>query len=227
MKILYFDCFAGFDLEKLLGAFVDLGVNSALIEKELKGVDAECTIDVINVTRKGIDAKLAVINAPQKNINFDGIDGILENISNNTLKNRITRVLDVVWNNMGNAYTLEYRDFLYLIAVLTAEFYLDTKKLIVSPVAAANQSDAHKILKNANIEVFFAENSVCTANAFGSAYLSAFASEVCAFCDYDIIKTGYGAGAADAPISNVLRVVLADDGNEYETLELFLKEFMA
>ncbi len=225
MKILYFDCFAGFDLEKLLGAFADLGVNSTLIEKELKGIDADCSVDIINVSRKGVDAKLAGINAPQKTIDFDSIDAILENISNNTLKNRITRVFNIVWQSMGKAYTFEYRDVLYLIAVLTAEFYLDTKKLIVSPVAAANQSDAHKILKNANIEAFCADNSVCTADVFGSAYLSAFASEVCAFCDYDIMKTGYGAGASDAEISNVLRVVLADDG-EFESTELFLKEFM-
>lgn len=226
MKILYLDCFAGFSLEKLLGAFADLGVNSTLVERELKRIDAKITTDVIPVSRKGVEAKLAVISAPRKIIDYGSIDAVLENILNSALKNRVLRVLDIVWQSIGESYTFEYSELLYLIAVIIAEFYLEAKKCIVSPVAVTEQSYAHKILKSSNVEVFYAQNTACTADVFGSAYLGAYVGEVSAFCNYDIVKTGYGAGAFDADTPNVLRVAIADDGINGEFSELFSEEFL-
>ena len=55
MKILYFDCFSGISGDMTLGAFIDLGVKSEFLIKELKKLNLEgYTIEVSKKVKKGL-----------------------------------------------------------------------------------------------------------------------------------------------------------------------------
>lgn len=56
MNILYYDCFAGISGDMNLAAMIDLGVDPALLTRELKklGLDDEFSLEVKNDSRKGI-----------------------------------------------------------------------------------------------------------------------------------------------------------------------------
>ncbi len=55
MKILYFDCFSGISGDMTLGAFIDLGVKSEVLIKELKKLNLEgYTIEVTKKIKKGL-----------------------------------------------------------------------------------------------------------------------------------------------------------------------------
>ncbi len=200
----------------MLGALIDLGISEQLIEHELKSMGFECKISAQAVERKGVKARLARVSAQNRSFSLEETMALVDSISNAKIRNRMAKVIDIIAET-----EFEYAQILTLLASLTAEHFTEADRCVTSPVNAGNDKTAIGILKSAQIDITSDNPEISTTDKFGAAYLSAFASEICAFCSYDIIKTGYGAGEADFDISNVLRAVIAQDGDLSRMEELY------
>jgi pyridinium-3,5-bisthiocarboxylic acid mononucleotide nickel chelatase len=56
MRIAYLDCFSGISGDMFLGALLDAGVSSALLEQTVAALDLEARLEISRVTRSGISA---------------------------------------------------------------------------------------------------------------------------------------------------------------------------
>ncbi len=237
MRVLYFDCFLGFDLNKLLGALIDLGVNCNLIEHELKALGFDAKLEVLPVVRGMVESKLAILSCQENRVlDYKDVCSLVDTIPTQKIKNNVYSIIETVLaarseiSGKDEGETLfYYDDIVKMVGAVVAQIFLEVEKFVTSPLNAGEDEVCKHILKKAGIELTNENSCICTTDQLGAAFLSNFISEVAPFCNYDIVKVGYGAGERDTDIPNVLRAVIADDGNgdneRIELYELFKEEF--
>lgn len=240
MKILYLDCFLGFETEMLLGALINIGADSSAIEAEMKKAFPSSALRVSNVTRCSVEALRAeVISDSVKAFKcgeaFEYIDSY---ICDTGASAYLKRIAGIYFDADSDAVLCE-DELCRMYALYLALQHTGADYVICSSIREGSGFEekdggyyiipskaALEIVKTAKIPVRAAEIEKELTAACGAAVLAATANEYGAMPEMDIEKIGYGAGKEDLPMPNLMRAVLGTSrdsglGSMFESTDLF------
>ncbi len=205
MRILYIDCFLGFDASMLLGALIDAGANAQKIEDSLLENGISASIYVKNTERSSIHCKEATVisNEPCE---------IIGSYEKNEIVNKIFK------QYIPTTETSE----LSVFAVMLAVKQLNIEYIITSGLHLSDSADSIviNILKNASIDVLaYNENTkpMQPADAF---FLACIVNESGPKPEMEIVSVGYGAGGKISDEPNIINAVIG----EFQCDNLFKSE---
>lgn len=244
MKIAYFDCFAGVSGDMVLGALIDVGVSVGALEAELKKVPVGgYSLEVSRVTRQGIAAtrveiidKVGVIYSPRQMIAVTRDSALPPDVARTAVE-MLERLIaaearvhgippdQVYFHELGSVDTIV--DVVGAAAGL-ALLRVDDVYASQVNVGSGMARGAHGPLPvpaPATLELLrgihcFSLGDYETTTPTGAAIVSTVAGHSGVWPELTPEAIGYGAGARDSPIPNVLRLVVGSrsEGSAYETL---------
>ncbi len=192
MKILYLDCFLGFDTNMLLGALIDLGLETKEIENALMAENIEVSIVAEPVLRSQIECtKAKVISLNKENPSY-------------ALKDK--RFLSI----SSHIDRLKNDDAVSFKAVFCALDLLEADLVLASPVTLPPKTDGEVITFLDGMNVFQIPGDEDAPEISFSDVL--LLKTIIADCgpkpQMDIIKTGYGAGGENEKLAHFIQCVL-------------------
>lgn len=209
MKVLYIDCFGGFDTNMLLGALIDMGASPIYTEQELisKGIEADIVSD--RVRRSGIDAVFAYTRCVRN-----------ENSEDKKIKNMCDALGECDNDNIC-----------LWSAVLCCIECFGVEKIICSPIAdgsGINHSgmpvpsvDVMELLKKYHIPIKTVDVGRELVSCEGAVFLGENVDEFGMLPVGNIMCIGYGAGEENVDgCVNIVRCVLT----ETQDCDIFEKE---
>lgn len=234
MKILYADCFCGFDVSMLLGALINMGAEPGILEAEIKKICPEAEIKKADVKRCAIEALRAdiYINQSAETVACSDIAAFTdmaapESICRAQLVRTAQTYADAALSSPLADKSVSRSRLLSEIctsyAALLAIKQLNTDYVICShlregsginaeeePTAIIPSPVTLEILKRLKIpfDCFDIQNELIPP--WSAAFLSTIVNEYGPMPQMDIIKTGYGAGAKDYSMPNLIRTVLGE-----------------
>lgn len=200
MKVLYIDCFGGFDTNMLLGALIDMGASPIYTEQQLinEGIEADIVSDRVN--KSGIDAVFAYTRCIRT-----------ENAGDTRLKNMCEALGE---SNNENIC-------LWAAALCCMECF-GVEKIICSPVADGSGTDSVtglpvpgvevlELLKKYRIPVKTVDAARELITSEGAVFLGENADEFGMLPVGNILCIGYGAGEENVDgCVNIVRCVLTE-----------------
>lgn len=205
MRILYMDCFLGFDATMLLGALVDAGASAEAIETKLKEDGINLLLSVKTTTRSSINCKRVLALANTR----DDIDKAMEN-----------EFVSSIINTHGSC---DGTDALSVTAVLCAAELLDIEYIITSDVSLGEKTDGRviAILDNAAIHTMPSDGSTKNMQPADAAFLAAIANECGPKPPMTILSIGYGAGGTNCEEPNIISAIIGEfeSGNMFDMAE--------
>lgn len=178
MKILYLDCFLGFDAGMLLGALIDLGLETKEIEAALMAEGIEAKVVAEPALRSEIECtKARVISLKDEN-------------SSNALKDK--RFLSI----SSHIDRLENHDTVAFKAVFCALDLLRADIVLLSPVTLPPKTDGEVIafLDGMNVIGIPSDEDTPRVSFSDALLIKTIITDCGPKPQMDIIKTGYGAG---------------------------------
>lgn len=240
MKILYYDCFAGISGDMNLGALVDLGVErdyllEGLNALKLKGYE----IDIRKERRRDITGTRVEVHAREhhdprtihdieKILTASGLSGpvrerslaIFHILARAEARVHGTDIADVHFHEIGAVDSI-----IDIVGAALCLSRLDVDRVFASPVEVGGGfvSTAHgtfpvpapatvEILKGIPMRTGAVPHEATTPT--GAAILAATVSEFTERVRFRPREVGYGIGARDTEIPNVLRVMLGETGED-------------
>lgn len=247
MKILYIDCFLGFDAQMLLGAMISAGADIGKIESAVRAVDSGAAVNVSTVQRFSMEAQMCSIttaNIPGETPLAEAkkfADSLVRPAGGNSLALRTAAILaEAAELSPCRGQTIPTAELMNGLCCANAVFaaaadlgadYVissaicdgigtsDSGMPIPSPITLETARRYHIPISSKHIDF----ELTCGMNA---AILAAFAAEFGAMPQMDIISIGYGAGRDVPEAPNLIRAVLGSCGNSelgsmFETSDLF------
>lgn len=228
MKYIYFDCFAGFDVQMALGALADMAKDSVTAENAARALLESASLSAIEVKRQGMEAVLAGFSyaVSQKTEPAD----IIENaVFHDDIKSRLKLWLKLRTNDgkITDSKSDILNELLYVAACLNLIKDAGAKAIYVSGimqgVGVNTDNDEISVIpspytdflcKMADIHIreFTWDKELLTPG--GAALLYVIGAEYMPQKAHNVVKSGYGAGAEELEIPNILRAILADDSDD-------------
>ena len=129
MKSLYFDCFSGASGNMILGALLDLGLDSGLLNEKLGSLDiGEFEISIEKVNRSGIAGSHVTVDFEEQK-HFRHLPEIEKIISDSELSERVKSQSLAVFRRLAEA---EAKVRLHLSCVVGMAFDLSSLPIAVS-----------------------------------------------------------------------------------------------
>ena len=232
MTIGYFDCFSGISGDMILGALIDLGVETEFLKKELKKINLHSyQINVKKVEKNyitGIDVNIDV-HQHQPNRSYNNIKKLISNSSldNKIIKNslKIFQKLALAESKIHNILTKEVHfheigavdSIIDIVGASICIKKLEFKEIYCSalPFGKGFVKCAHgllpvpapatvEILKN--IPVYQTSRKQELVTPTGAAIITTIAKEFGEIPFMKIKNIGYGAGKTKSKYPNLLRV---------------------
>ena len=174
MKILYIDCFFGFDASMLLGALIDAGACPRQIESRLEQYVQNPRLEVYDTQRMSIECKMARALCTDK---------------------KGCAPYSITEKYKETAGT----DDIAMQAVICAIEELEIEYVMCSDMSLPDNTDGEviSILQSAGIELAPTTDDIIPPRSADAAFLVSISSEHGAKPDMDIISIGYGAGGSD------------------------------
>ena len=218
MKYIYFDCYAGFDVQMALGSLIDMSDKKDLALKTAEDILEPVTLYTEQTKRQGMDALLAYFDFSYSKSDDTGV--LIENSKlSETLKTKLRS-----WYKLksdGKKGNLEQ----YWDGKIDKIDSLEADKFYVSALFQGGGGDfkpsPHTELlgKMSELPIYPCAEQKEILTPGGIAFLKVLGAKYLSPQSHDVIKSGYGAGDDELSIPNITRAVLAnDDGSE----ELFL-----
>lgn len=245
MKVCYFDCFAGAAGDMILGALLDSGVPTSIVEEAVGALDLTgWSLSVNDVDRGGLRATRAIVHVQQETTERSLAD-IEKVLTASTLSERVGALALSVFRTLGRAeatvhgvdisqihfHELGALDTIIDIVGACAAFdHLDPGHTAVSPLplGSGTVEAAHGLLPvpvPAVAEVLAAANAPVipggtgeTITPTGVALLVTFADTFGASPFMRLEATGYGAGERDTDLPNVVRLLVGE--SEFPSTDL-------
>lgn len=246
MKILYYDCFAGISGDMHLGAMIDAGVDPQHLKEELKklpvqGIRLEISRDKKN-SIEGTRVKVVDENSQHEHVHrsLHDIESIIASSAlDESTQNRALYMFKLIakaeakihGTSIENVHFHEVGAIDSIADITGAAIcleYLNPDKIISSPVELGSGMVrcAHglipvpapatsEILKDIPVKMGNTNHEATTPT--GAAILAANVDEFSDKIHFNPIKIGYGIGARDADLPNILRVFLAEVSEKYKT----------
>ncbi|MCX6222716.1 MAG: nickel pincer cofactor biosynthesis protein LarC [Bacteroidia bacterium] len=249
MRILYYDCFAGISGDMNLGALLDLGVDAAYLEDELKKLNIKgFHLEISKDLRRGISGtKATVVVEDPDNEKHRHLRHVEEIINNSTLSDKVKanslKIFSLIAFAEAKVHQIEVERVHFhevgaldsiadIVGAAICLEYLKVDKVLSSPIqlGGGTVKCAHGIMPvpapatalivaNVPVKTGLVQHEATTPT--GAAILVATVDEFTSEINFPITKTAYGIGQRDvSDVPNVLRVYLSDT----ETMASDLKE---
>lgn len=236
MRICYFDCFAGAAGDMILGALLDLGVPSSVVEEAVGALNLTGWSLSVQVTDKGgLRATRALVRVEERTER--SLADIEEVLTSSSLSERVRSLALNAFRTLGRAeakvhgvdieeihfHELGALDAIVDIVGSCAAFdHLDPRHTTVSPLplGSGRVETAHgplpvpvpavvEILAGAKAPVIPGGRGE-TITPTGAALLVTFADSFGAPAPMRLEATGYGAGERDTDLPNVVRLLVGE-----------------
>ncbi|HEX8565118.1 MAG TPA: nickel pincer cofactor biosynthesis protein LarC [Pyrinomonadaceae bacterium] len=246
MKTLYFDCFAGASGDMILGALVALGIDRVTLIEHLKLLNLEgWQIEFSTVDRSGISANFARVTVPHEH-QHRHLHTIVKIISDSGLSETVKKRAIQIFTKLAEAearvhgIAVEKVHFhevgamdaiLDVVGACVGFEMLGVERFVSSKlnVGSGFVRMAHgnfpipppavvELLKEKRAPVYSTEITGELLTPTGAAIISTVCEEFGVFEDFQIEKTGYGAGSREyKDFPNVLRLILGETNDEQRT----------
>ncbi|HLP16233.1 MAG TPA: nickel pincer cofactor biosynthesis protein LarC [Bacteroidota bacterium] len=239
MRILYYDCFAGISGDMNLGALLDLGVEAAYLEGELRKLNIKgFHLDIAKDLRRGISGtKATVVVEDPDNEKHRHLRHVEEIINTSTLSQHVKTTSLKIFNLIAVAEASVHQiaiekvhfhevgaldsiadivgaaiclDFLHVDRVLSSPIQLGGGTVkCAHGVMPVPAPATALIVKNIPVRTGLVQHEATTPT--GAAILAATVDEFTSEITSPITKIGYGIGHRDSSeVANVLRVYLLE-----------------
>jgi len=236
MIITYFDCFSGIAGDMILGALVDLGVDSDFLKNELKKLDVYgYEINFKKVEKNHITGTDVFVNVKEKQkhrnlsdindiIDKSGLDNDVKNLSEKIFyrlaeaesKIHNKKINDIHFHEVGAVDSI-----IDIIGSVIGMKKLGLKKIFCSklPLGKGFVNCSHgvipipapatvELLKGIPVYQTDADHEMVTPT--GAAFITTVSSGFGEMPLMKIIKIGYGAGKIESSQPNLLRIILGE-----------------
>lgn len=246
MKILYIDCFLGFDAQMLLGAMISAGADIGKIESAVRAVDSGAAVNVSTVQRFSMEAQMcsittanipgetplaeakkfadSVISAENGGLARRAAGIMTESAEHSPCRGKTIPTAELMnglccANAVFAAAADLGADYVISSAICDGIGTSDSGMPIPSPITLETARRYHIPISSKHIDFEL-------TGGMNAAILAAFAAEYGTMPQMDIISIGYGAGCEIPEAPNLIRAVLGSCGNSelgsmFETSDLF------
>ena len=239
MSILYYDCFAGISGDMNLGALVDLGVEAAYLESELKKLNIEgFHLKITQDLRRGISGTKAevIVENPdnEKHRHLRHVEEIINQSSlSETVKQNALKIFKLIAYAEARVHQIPVERVHFhevgaldsiadIVGAAICLHYLKVDRVLSSPIQLGGGmvKCAHGmmpvpapatalIVENVPVRTGLVQHEATTPT--GAAILVATVDEFTEAINFKIKKTAYGIGHRDvSEVPNVLRVYLLE-----------------
>lgn len=239
MRILYYDCFAGISGDMNLGALIDLGVDAAYLESELKKLNIEgFHLKITQDLRRGISGTKAevVVENPdnEKHRHLRHVEEIINNSSlSETVKQNSLKIFKLIAYAEARVHQIPVERVHFhevgaldsiadIVGAAICLDYLKVDRILSSPIQLGGGMVrcAHGmmpvpapatalIVENVPVRTGLVQHEATTPT--GAAILVAMVDQFTEVINFKIAKTAYGIGHRDvSEVPNVLRVYLLE-----------------
>lgn len=242
MRILYYDCFAGISGDMNLGAMIDLGVEAAYLESELRKLNIEgFHLDIVKDLRRGISGTKAtvVVENPdnEKHRHLRHVEEIINNSSlSEAVKANSLKIFKLIAFAEAKVHQIEVERVHFhevgaldsiadIVGAAICLDFLKVDRVLSSPIQLGGGmvKCAHGmmpvpapatalIVADVPVKLGLVQHEATTPT--GAAILVAIVDEFTEQMNFQITKTAYGIGQRDvSEVPNVLRVFLSESQN--------------
>ena len=239
MRILYYDCFAGISGDMNLGAMIDLGVDAAYLETELKKLNIEgFHLEITKDLRRGISGTKAevIVENPdnEKHRHLRHVEEIINNSTlSDTVKANSLKIFKLIAFAEAKVHQIAVERVHFhevgaldsiadIVGAAICLDFLKVDKVLSSPIqlGSGTVKCAHGIMpvpapatalivENVPVKLGLVQHEATTPT--GAAILVATVDEFTEQINFPITKTAYGIGHRDvSEVPNVLRVFLSE-----------------
>lgn len=226
MKYIYFDCYAGFDVQMALGSLIDMSKNDMYAKKAASDISPGCMLFSEEVKRQSMDALLVHFDMeiPDECSINDVIDASsLDDEIKSTLKLWYKFKSDGMIHNFAD----EFKELVYCAACVASIKAIEADAIYVSAISQGNAvlTDGNKITaipsphtellgKMADIYTVPSgiEKEILTPG--GIALLYVMGAKHMPPKAHNVMESGYGAGSENLPVPNIVRCITAEDTND-------------
>jgi hypothetical protein len=237
MRVCYFDCFAGAAGDMILGALLDAGVPTSVVEEAVEGLNLDgWSLDVTDVNRAGLRATRAVVQM-QKDDTERSLADIEDMLISSALTERVRMLALTAFRTLGRAeatvhgvdiseihfHELGALDTIIDIVGACAAFdHLDPGYTAVSPLplGSGTVEAAHGVLPvpvPAVVEMLASAKAPVIARGVGETITPTGAVLLITFADsfgapppMRLEATGHGAGERDTAVPNMVRLLVGE-----------------
>lgn len=239
MRILYYDCFAGISGDMNLGAMIDLGVDAAYLENELRKLNIEgFHLEITKDLRRGISGTKAevIVENPdnEKHRHLRHVEEIINNSTlSETVKANSLKIFKLIAFAEAKVHSIAVERVHFhevgaldsiadIVGAAICLDFLKVDKVLSSPIqlGGGTVKCAHGIMpvpapatalivENVPVKLGLVQHEATTPT--GAAILVATVDEFTELINFPITKTAYGIGHRDvSEVPNVLRVFLSE-----------------
>ena len=224
MKYIYFDCYAGFDVQMALGSLIDMSDKKDLALKTAQDILEPVTLYTEQTKRQGMDALLAYFDFSYSK--SDDTHKLIENSAlDEALKTKLRSWYKLKSDGKKGNYIEDTRELLMAAASFAIIDSLEADSFYVSALFQGGGGNfkpsphTELLAKMSELPIYPCAEQKEILTPGGIAFLKVLGAKYLSPQSHDVIKSGYGAGDDELSIPNIARAVLAnDDGSE----ELFL-----
>jgi len=236
MKILYFDCFSGISGDMILGALVDIGLDPSELQAELEKLRLDgWRLEVSKVPRQGLTGTQVkvIIEEAQTPRKVSETLGIIDNSSlEDEAKSKSKAILERIGEVESKVHGQPMSEFhlhelgsidtiIDVVGAATGIIRLQIDKVYSSSIHVGKGfvNSSHgplpvpapatlELLASAKAPIYGKDIETELVTPTGAAILTYLVDGFGSLPTMHIERTGYGAGAKNLPIPNLLRVFL-------------------
>ncbi len=237
MKTAYFDCFAGASGDMILGSLVDAGLNPGLLILELQKLGLhDCDLSFKQVVKKGLGATQAIVSFDSRHHGNRCFSDICSLIKKSSLSEDIKEKSISIFTRLAEAEARVHRTsveavhfhevgavdaIIDVVGAVAGLFLLGIDEVYCSPlhVGTGTVICAHGILPLPapatfelvrGVPIYSTEVHGELLTPTGAAILTTLSKGFGQLPAMTTEALGYGAGAADRQIPNLLRIVIGN-----------------
>jgi len=242
MKVAYFDCFSGIAGDMILGALVDLGLDIAVLRKELQKLPLKgYSIKAQAVKCNQISATDVSVDVT-KDQHHRHLSDIVALLGSSMLDSEVQQLSKRIFTNLAKAEAAVHKtsieevhfhevgavdSIIDIVGAVVGIHLLGIKKIYCSPLPLGHGfvTCSHGILPlpaPATVEllkgipVYSVDRSQETVTPTGAAIITTLAEKFGEMPPMKITKIGYGSGKIPSEYPNLLRVFLGESGRKHQ-----------
>ena len=232
MKYIYFDCYAGFDVEMALGSLIDMTKDTDSAKKAAIAITPDAKLYTEETKRQSMEAMLAYFEFgfPEDR----SAEDVLENLCfDDDIKSKLKLWYKLKSDGKKHENSEQIKELIYCSACLNIIKNLEVTDVFISSVYQGNGVIATEnnitVIPSPHTELLAKMSGMHTARVDiekeiltpgGIMLLYVLGAKYMPPKAHNVLKSGYGAGAENLSIPNIARCILAEDNEDEPSLNL-------